>query len=93
VLLTQLVGELAVLREDGSLARAAQQQLRLLWLLLGLGVLSLVLDAVLGAGYQRFEDAFEWWLALLLNGYFLLLARLWQREGARLVLVAGGGSV
>lgn len=93
VLLTQLVGELAALREDGSLARAAQQQLRLLWLLLGLGVLSLVLDAVLGPGYQRYEDAFEWWLALLLNGYFLLLARLWQREGARLVLVAGRGSV
>lgn len=92
VLLTQLVGELAALREDAPLARAAQQQLRLLVLLLGLGVLSLLLDVVLGAGYERYEDAFEWWLALLLNGYFLLLARLWQREGARLELYTGQGS-
>jgi hypothetical protein len=90
-LLTQLIEELAELRQDAALARAAGQQRWLLLLLLGLGVLSLVLDAALGPGYARYEDAFEWWLALLLNGYFLLLARLWQREGARWVLVPSQG--
>lgn len=48
--------------------------------LLAIALLSLVLDAWLGKAYDRIEDAFEWWLILLLNIQLLWLASLWQRS-------------
>jgi hypothetical protein len=46
-------------------------------------VFSLILDASLGPGYDRMEDAFEWWLALLVALHGVAIARLWQRTGFR----------
>jgi len=48
--------------------------------LLAIALFSLVLDAWLGKAYDRIEDAFEWWLILLLNIQLLWLASLWQRS-------------
>ncbi|MEQ8952773.1 MAG: hypothetical protein RL120_01475, partial [Gammaproteobacteria bacterium] len=52
-------------------------QLALLTLVLLLGLLSLLLDAVLDH-YDDYEDSFEWTLALLLHGNFLLGAWGWR---------------
>lgn len=45
---------------------------------------SLVLDAVMGEDYNRIENAFEWWLLLLLNLQLFWLAHLWRRSGFQL---------
>ena len=55
-------------------------------MLLAIGITSVILDGVLGDAYDAIEDAFEWWMALLLNGYFLLVARMLQKSGAALVV-------
>ena len=62
----------------------------LVWqlVLLAVGVISVVLDGMLGDAYDEIEDAFEWWMALLLNGYFILLALMLRNSKARLELVA-----
>jgi hypothetical protein len=54
-----------------------------------IGILSVILDVVLGTNYDRMEDAFEWTLALLLNIYFAALALCWRCEDARLVVRIG----
>ncbi len=46
--------------------------------ILGLALISLVLDALLGDDYEQLENAFEWWLVLLLLVQLLWVARLWQ---------------
>lgn len=46
--------------------------------ILAIALLSLVLDALMGEQYDRLENAFEWWLVLLLLTQLLWLARLWQ---------------
>ena len=55
-------------------------------ILLLLGVLTLLLDAWDQAWYDTVEDAFEWWLALLLQGNFLLGYLLWRQAGLALVV-------
>lgn len=53
-------------------------QLAMLLLILLIGLLTLVLDASLD-NYDDMEDAFEWLIALLLHGNFLLAAAYWHR--------------
>jgi hypothetical protein len=48
-------------------------------LLLGVGLVTVVLDAWDGAYYDTVEDAFEWLLALLLQLNFLLGYLVWRR--------------
>jgi hypothetical protein len=81
-LLTRLIGELAHLRADAWLQRRYHQLLALLLLLLTVGIVSVILDGMLGADYDRIEDAFEWVMALMLNLYFVMLAQVWRRERA-----------
>ncbi|SHI05850.1 hypothetical protein [Ferrimonas marina] len=61
--------------------------LRLLWfsvLILAIALSTLALDLWLGLGYQRLENAFEWWLFLLLNLHLLTMADCWRRGGLQL---------
>lgn len=46
--------------------------------ILALAIFSLILDAALADRYEPLEDAFEWWLVLLLLTQLLWFARLWQ---------------
>lgn len=64
--------------------------LAMLLLLLTVGMVSVALDGVLGDAYDAIEDAFEWWLALLLNGYFVLVALMLQRQKVYLDVVSVG---
>lgn len=50
--------------------------------LLSIGMTSVILDGIMGDAYDAIEDAFEWWMALLLNGYFVLVARMLQKTSA-----------
>jgi len=54
-------------------------QLGLLLLILAIGLTTVVLDIVL-ADYDSIEDAFEWGIALLLHGNFLLAAWGWRNS-------------
>lgn len=62
-------------------ARHGRRLLRLCQLTLAVGVASLIMDAIAPALHERFEDAFEWWLALLLNLNALWIALFWRRSG------------
>jgi len=88
-LLARLIGELARRRADEWLQRKYRGLLGLLLLLLATGVLSLVLEGISGAVYDRVEDAFEWIMALLLNLYFAMLAPIWKQERAVLIINTG----
>jgi hypothetical protein len=55
-------------------------------LLLLLGLLTVLLDAWDGSWYDTIEDAFEWWLALLLQLNFLFGYLLWRQAGFSLAL-------
>ena len=55
-------------------------------LLLLLGILTVLLDAWDGEWYDTVEDAFEWWLALLLQLNFLLGYLLWRQAGYSLAV-------
>lgn len=59
--------------------------------MLGLGLASVVTGLVLAdpALKDRWENAFEWQLGLLLVGWFVLLAILWKRDGFAMVLRIG----
>lgn len=48
--------------------------------LLTVGISSLVLEVVY-TDYKRWQDAFEWWFALFLYGYFFTLAAAWKQTG------------
>ena len=75
------------LRDSARLLRQS------LGFILGVALFSLVLDAWLGSDYDRLENAFEWWLILLLTLQLFWIARLWQRSDFRLTAtVAGSGS-
>lgn len=54
------------------------------WLLLGLGLLTVILDAWDEAFYESVEDAFEWNLSLLLQSNFLLGYFVWRQAGWQL---------
>lgn len=55
-------------------------------LTLGIGILSVILDAVAPEFYSRNDDAFEWILAALINAHALWLALLWRRNRFRVRL-------
>lgn len=60
----------------------------LLWLCqvtLVVGLSSVVLDGLVQEVHERFEDAFEWVLALLVNTHALWVAFLWRQSGFRAV--------
>lgn len=53
----------------------------LLWfsaVILMIAVFSLILDAWLGESYKAIENAFEWWLVVLLIAHLFVLVRLWH---------------
>lgn len=84
LLLTRLIGELALIASDPWLARWHRRLFALNVLLLAVGVVSVALgwyDAII---YNAVEDAFEWVMALLLNLYFAGLALLWKKQDPRL---------
>ncbi|TNC90253.1 MAG: hypothetical protein CSH49_03460 [Alcanivorax sp.] len=91
VMFTRCVRELARRDGDARWHRFYGWMMRLLGLLLVVGVVSVVLDALLADGYDTMEDAFEWWMALLLNAYFVLVALLVQRARVYLDVVSAGG--
>ena len=74
LLLVRLLGELGAQHADAHLQAWYRRLLGLLIFLLGVGLLSVVLDLSLGEDYELVEDAFEWIMALLLNLYFAGLA-------------------
>ncbi|WP_372749369.1 hypothetical protein [Litorivivens sp.] len=51
---------------------------------LGVALISLLLDALLGDAYDRLENAFEWWLSLMLTGLLVYVGQLWQHTDFRL---------
>ena len=53
-------------------------QQRLCLLILGIGILTLFLDAFL-SNYADYEYSFEWTIALLVHGNFLLAAHSWRQ--------------
>lgn len=67
-----------------NVQRLALSMYGLCWLLLALGLLSVVLAAQDKSAYEQIEDAFEWCLALLLQLNFLLGYLVWQRAGFEL---------
>jgi hypothetical protein len=73
--------QLLVLYQSRRLALPAgnsSRQAALLLLILCIGVLTLILDSLM-QDYDRVEDAFEWNIALLLHGNFLLAAIYWRQ--------------
>ena len=69
------------------IAMAGKRLLSLNAFTLGVAVISLILDAILGDTYDRIEDAFEWWLIMLLLFHLLCVARLWRTSGFKLEAV------
>lgn len=49
--------------------------------ILSIAMFSLLLDLLLGDTYGRLENAFEWWLILLLIVHLSLIVRAWQASG------------
>ncbi|MEM6774075.1 MAG: hypothetical protein AAF933_04340 [Pseudomonadota bacterium] len=75
-------------REVGTAsADCGRRMLRVCMLMLCVGVLSVVVEALNGDLHDRVEDAIEWLLALLLQVNFLLCAMLWYRLPWRLAYV------
>ena len=74
LLYTRQLGKLASAASNFSMRRWYRRLMALIIALLIIGVISVILDALLGAGYDTYEDAFEWVLALLLNSWFAVLA-------------------
>lgn len=78
----------AQLRARADVLRAARPFARLMLancgLLLGLGVATVIWEALDEPGYDAVEDAFEWVLALLLQVNILLGYLLWRRDGWQL---------
>ncbi|TBW56425.1 hypothetical protein EZI54_08985 [Marinobacter halodurans] len=64
-------------------AGSGRRLLNLCQLTLVVGIGSLIMDALAPDLHERFEDAFEWWIALLLNLAALWIAVLWRRSGFR----------
>ncbi len=79
LLLVQLLGALARIDPNPIIRLWRRRMMGLLVVLLSVGILSVLLDALMGDAYDAIEDAFEWWLALMLYFYFALLAMFWQQ--------------
>lgn len=89
LLLTRLLGELALLTQDAWLAAWHRRLFALSSLLLAVGITSVALGWFSAKTYDAVEDAFEWVMALMLNLYFAGLALLWKRDDPRLRVEAG----
>ena len=76
LLATHLFGQYARETTDHPLIIGQQRLMTLLLSLLGVGVVSVMLEGMLGEGYDRYEDGFEWIMALMLNLWFAGTARL-----------------
>ena len=80
LLCTHLVGQYARETSDHPLVIRQQKLMTLLLSLLGVGIVSVLLEGLLGGDYDRYEDGFEWIMALMLNLWFadtaILLARI-----------------
>lgn len=63
------------LRQIPALAAAGVKLLGLSAMILVVGLVSVLLDIALGSAYDRMEDAFEWWLILLLILHLFLTVR------------------
>lgn len=74
LLFTHQVGVMAKSSGDEWAARWHRRLFGLVALLLATGILSVILDAMMGTDYDDIEDAFEWVLALMLNLYFAATA-------------------
>ncbi|GAB3370006.1 hypothetical protein NCG89_09175 [Spongiibacter taiwanensis] len=66
------------------LQRAGRAMLGYSLFTLAVAIFSLILDGLLGETYNRVENAFEWWLLMMLNLQLFALAALWQRSQFRL---------
>lgn len=77
---------------SASLQRKAATQvqgrhlLMLSTLILVLALISLALDAALGAQYKRLENAIEWGLILLINLHALFIVGVWRKVDLRVTL-------
>lgn len=87
VLFLRLVGALSAVPELGCLRRYYRAMLWLLVSLLLVGITSVILDAALGDRYDQMEDAFEWWMALMLNGFFIHVARVLKKRKVNLAFI------
>lgn len=69
---------------SSTLGKAGRRLLNFSGFILLVALFSLLLDYILGSGYDALEDAFEWWLVLFLILHLLAVARLWQQSGFQL---------
>ncbi len=69
-----------------SLARAGKVLLQFSAIILFLALGSLVVDGWLGDDYERWENAVEWWLVLLLNVHVVGVALLWRQQNLSLTV-------
>lgn len=74
LLLTYRLGKLL------ELDKTRPFQLFICYTLLGTGIFTLFLDAFL-SNYDDYEDAFEWFMASLMHGYFLVTWYTWKQTG------------
>ncbi|MBB3045784.1 hypothetical protein FHR99_000020 [Litorivivens lipolytica] len=69
-----------------QLAQAGRTLARACAVILGIALFSLLLDALMGDDYDRLENAFEWWLIVLLIGLLIYTGRLWQQQSFTLTI-------
>ena len=70
------------LRKLAGYSRAGSKLLCFSVFILAVAIFSLVLDMWLGSAYDRLENAFEWWLVLLLICQLFFIARVFRlRQG------------
>ena len=62
-----------------------KQLLRVCQVLIVIGLLSSLLG-FFWSGYKNWDNAFEWWFALLMMGQFVLVGRLWANSHYQLTL-------
>lgn len=87
LLFTHQLGDIGLQRQDLKLQRWYPRLLGLNIVLLVVGITTVILDALMPLLYDEYmEDAFEWWLALLLNLYFVFIALIWRGDSTRLGL-------
>lgn len=79
LLSTHLLGQYARELSNPKLNLHQQRLMTLLLSLLGVGIVSVMLQGLLGDNYDRYEDGFEWIMALMLNLWFAGTARLLSR--------------
>lgn len=71
----------AALRAHVTMGDTGQRLLWLCQVTLLIGIFSVLLDGVTPDLHERWEDAFEWMLALLINLHAVWVAMLWRSSG------------